>query len=249
MKMRNHILRMVSVFFLVLMLVGCGIATYINITSSVFAIDKNDTLTSITAKYSVSNYSEQLSMISTGGGPALMLGYIVTNRTEVPSFNSYFKSTYQRNNIGLPVSTQEIVTYSSDSLDYSLYQFSDSAETEFRAPGYYALADSPTNPDLQFKLEIGLDPIRPTNKVINFTNLVGSYSLQGLPELRRFNGESFNTTISSILSDLENYPDYAIVGSEGSLYLHIFAASSITRGNFSNIYWTNLAHLGYLQLN
>lgn len=249
MKMRNHILRMVSVFFLVLVFGGCGIATYINITSSVYAIEKNDTLTSITAKYSVSNYSEQLSMISIGGGPALMLGYIVTNRTEIPSFNSYFKTTYQRNNIGLPVSDQKIVTYTSGSMNYALYQFSDDNETEFRAPGYYSLADSPTNPDLQFKLEIGLDPIRPTNKVINFTSLAGSYSLQGLPELRRYNGESFNTTISSILNDLESYPDYAIVGSEGSLYLHIFAASSITRGNFSNIYWTDLAHLGYLQLN
>lgn len=249
MKMRNHILRMVSVFFIVLVLVGCGIATYISITSSVYAIDKNDTLTSITAKYSVSNYSEQLSMISIGGGPALMLGYIVTNRTEVPSFNSYFKSAYQRNNIGLPVSTQEIVAYTSGSMNYALYQFSDGAENQFRAPGYYALADSPTNPDLQFKLEIGQDPSNIANDVINYNKLSGSYTLQGLPELRRYNGESFNTTISSILNNLESYPDYAIVGSEGSLYLHIFAASSITRGNFSNIYWTDLAHLGYLKLN
>lgn len=247
MKMRNHILRMVSVFFLVLVLGGCGIATYINIESSF--IKKSDNTSEITIEYTVTNYSENLSLVSIGGGPSLMLCYAVTNRKDIPSFNSYFKTKYQRNNIGIPLSTPNIVSYTSESVEYTLYQFSDSNGTEFKAPGYYALANDPINPQLQFKIGIGVDSNSSQNKVINFTQLVGSYTLQGLPVLRRYDGTPFESTISTILSDRADYPDYSIEESEGSLFLHIFAAASITKGDFNNIYWSDLAHLCYFQIN
>lgn len=244
MKMRNHILRMVSVFFLVLMLVGCGIATYRYVESSFIPIA--DTTTSVTTQYNVTDNEGNLSLVKTGEGPSLLLCYVVTSRASVPAFESYFKSTYQRNYNGSSVSSSDVVSYTSGSLKYTLHQFSDNNGTRYRAPGYYAVANVPTAPLLQFRLDLTDDPVDGGKKIINVTVENGSYSMKGLNSLTRYNGEAFTTQIAEITNNTTQFPDYTIEESESTLYLHIFAAASIM---FNNILWSELSHLGYKQLN
>lgn len=246
MKMNQKLLHKASVFFLatLLLLTGCGIATYFYVISAVTA--GSESIDSVSGSYAVSNYAENLSLITVGGGPGLLLCYTVTDSEDTPSsVATAFSSQYIRNNNGIAV-TNDLVL---ETTNNHVYQFSDSTRTKFRAPGYVALADNPTNVDISFKLQRAADSLDSSLRILNLSVTNGSYSLKGTGELRRYDGTSFPMLASTILSDKESFPDYQVSETpKETLYLHVFAAMSITEGSFSNIYWTQLTHLGYIVL-
>jgi hypothetical protein len=245
MKMIQKLLHKASVFFLatLLLLTGCGIATYFYVISAVTA--GSDSIDSVSGSYAVSNYAENLSLITVGGGPGLLLCYTVTDSANTPSsISTAFSSQYIRNNNGIAV-TNDLVL---ESTSNHVYQFSDSTGTKFRAPGYVLLADNPTSVDISFKLQRAADSSDSSLRILNLSVTNGSYSMNGTGELRRYNGTSFPLQASTIIANPDSYPDYQVSETSKTLYLHVFAAMSITEGSFSNIYWTQLVHLGYIEL-
>jgi len=255
MKMRNHILRMVSVFFLVLVLGGCGMAVIFYIDSYIDVTD-NDTETTLSGSYVVRNDEfNNLSLIKDDTGPSLWLGYVVSDSYTISttSIVNLFNSTYGKNPYGRTIdpfseSDPAVLTLSDNS--YALFQFSDTNRSDdYAAPLYHATAVDHTSPEDTFtitKTDVNSTYVEFT---LAFDNAKFVSHVDG-GILRRFDGSRFrnNVTYSEILSN-NDLLDYKISSTtSGKLYCHIFAAMNVTEGSFSNIYWTNLAYLGYLQL-
>ena len=255
MKMRNHILRTVSVFFLVLMLVGCGIAVIFYIDSYIDVTD-NDTETTLSGSYVVRNDEfNNLALIEDDTGPSLWIGYLISDSKTIPhtSIISKFADTYGRKPSGRTIdrisqSNPSVLTLNDAS--YSLFQFSDTnSANDNAAPFYHATALNPNSPEDTFVITKSIIDTQNIEFLLSFTeSKFGSHVDGGV--LRRFDGSRFrnNVTYSESLSN-NNLIDYKISSTpSGHLYCHIFAAMNVTEGEFSNIYWTNLAYLGHLQL-
>ncbi|MDD4036826.1 MAG: hypothetical protein PHF06_00445 [Sphaerochaeta sp.] len=232
MKMRNHILRMVSVFFLVLMLVGCGIMTVFSID---YSFDSN------TTTFTFTNPDNILSWIKQSTGPSLLLAYIVTDEPANPTIlSTKFNSEFRRNIVdGRMISSGSVIlNTTSNNKEYTLYKLSDSNSNEFNAPYFFSTATNPLNPDIQFSVSLT------SNNTLQFTVISGSYTNPSL-ELTRFNGESFIT----VPSEVADFPDYVVSSTAvGSLYIHVYAAINISEGDFSNKYWTRLESVASIQL-
>jgi len=242
MKMRNHILRMVSVFFLVLVLAGCGIMT-------VFSVDYS--YTSGTApksgRFVFTDSDNRLSWITPSTGPSLLLCYLVTTEIAPPTgiatkFNTEFKRSITDGRM-IP-SDSKILSITSGSETYSLYKFSDANEIAVNSPYFLATASSPTTPDIEFSLSLD------GSKTLQFSIDSGSYTFHASGPLTRFNGQPFETEPSTIINaSSTDYPDYVVPNTGGTLYLHIFAAMNASEGDFNNIFWTSLEPVGYITLN
>ena len=236
MKMRKHTLRMVSVFFLVLMLAGCGIKTVFTV-DYVFASNT----------FTFTDPMNSLSWITPSTGPSLLLSYLVSTESAPPSsiaskFNSEFRRLISDGRM-IP-SDSEILSVTSGSETYSLYKFTDSNALSQNAPYFLATATNPTNPDLEFSLSLNADD------TLQFTIVSGSYLPHTSGSLTRFNGLPFETEPGTIINSSENdYPDYVVPNTGGTLYLHVYAATNVSEGDFNTIYWTKLEPVVSIQLN
>ena len=247
MKMYRKLLRMVSVFFVVLSLFSsCGIATIFNIDATVHKGDKNgDT---VFGNLTISDPHGNLSLVTQGTGPSLMLGYIVTNAASPPNVTSSFDSTYRRNIYnGVRLQNQEIISITNAEQTYRLHLFSDSSRTEFRTPYYLATADNPISAESTVRLTRILTDTDPNRYELQLSFDAGVYTPHVLGNLRRYDGTLF-TTNQSVIVQSESYPDYTITQEGDALFLHVFAAFTVDEGLFSNIYWTRMTHLGYIEL-
>lgn len=245
---------MVSVFFLVLMLAGCGMAVIFHIDSYILASD--DTSTSLSGSYIVRNDEfNNLSLIKNGTGPSLWIGYMVSDSYTISSSNiiNLFDSTYGKKPNGrtidkISLSNPAVVSASDGA--YALFPFSNTnSSNDNAAPLYHATAFDPINPEDTFVITKSSIDTQNIEFLLSFTgSKFGSHVDGGI--LRRFDGSRFrnNVTYSESLSN-SNLIDYKISATpSGHLYCHIFAAMIVTEGSFSNIYWTDLAYLGHLQL-
>ena len=247
MRMKIHILRLVSVFFIVLVLVGCGIMTVFTVT---YAYNSGSIANS--GKFTFTDLDNRLSWITPSTGPSLLLSYIVTTEFEPPSgittkFNSEFKRSIADGRM-IP-SDSQILSVASGSNIYSLYKFSDSTINSFDSPHFMATANNPLIPNIEFSFSLNSD------NTLQFSIDLGSYSVHSSGPLTRFNGQPFETDPSKIInsayinSSYINYPDYVVPSTGGTLYLHIYAAINTSEGDFNNIFWTSLHYVGYIQLN
>ncbi|MDX9823998.1 MAG: hypothetical protein RBU26_03570 [Sphaerochaeta sp.] len=233
MKMRNHILRMVSVFFLVLVLGGCGIMT-------VFSVDYS--FNSDTTTFTFTNPDNILSWITPSTGPSLMLAYIVTDEPKHPSIlATKFNSEFRRNVVDgrMIPSGSKILSTLKDDKEYTLYKLSNSNGNEFNAPYFFSTATNPLNPDIQFSLSLT------SNNTLRFSIVSGSYTNPN-QELTRFNGNSF----IAVPSEIADFPDYVVSDTVvGSLFIHVYAAINVSEGDFTNRFWTELHPVASIPLN
>ena len=247
MKMYRPLLRMVSVFFsAIILLNSCGIATYFNLTSgSIQAGNTNGEV--VYGIFKVTDNNSSLSMISPGTGPSLVLSYIVTDSPDPPAFITPFKTNYRRSIYnGVPIRSQELLSITSSDEIYRLHIFNDSAETHFRSPRYIAVANDPLQVEDTFRLQRVDESANTYSMLLSFD--AGLYTYNGNGTLRRYDGTLFTSDQTTILHRPENYPDYTIRQPGSRLYLHIYGAVSVGEGMFSNIYWTELTHFGYINL-
>jgi len=249
MKMNKTLLLKASAFFLLLitLLFSCGIPTYFYV-NYYFTKGSDLAIDTVAGKFTFTDTSNNLSWIDPGTGPSLMLAYCVTTSTNDPQFYSLFATKYKRtNNNGIPVSEDELLSYDNGGYIYRLHRFSDNNGIDFRSPQYTAYATNPNSPDF----EVSLAKDSSTNLVdISFTS--GNYSILGSTKLARSIGTSaFETDIQKIKDQPGNFPDYTIIDAStaNKLYCHVFAAVNVSQGDFSNNFWTDLKHLGYIQLN
>jgi len=251
MKMRNHILRMVSVFFLVLVLVGCGMAVIFYIDSRI--LDSDDTSTSLSGTYSVTNDAfNNLALIEEDTGPSLWIGYMVSDLSTISSSSiiNLFASTYGKKPNGrtidkISLSNPAVVSASDGS--YALFQFSDvNGANDYAAPLYHATAVNHTDPEDTFTITKSEIDSTHSEFTLSFENSKFIIHVDG-GNLRRYDGTPFRNDVS--FSEASSYTDYLFSPNPSSeLYCHIFAAVNVTRGAFSNIYWTPLTYLGVIQL-
>ncbi|MGE4453209.1 MAG: hypothetical protein AB7D92_01630 [Sphaerochaeta sp.] len=257
MKRRISILSTASVFFLVLiLLISCGIATRFYIESSIRRTTST-TDDAISATYSVtSDRLNSLGWIDTGTGPSLMLFYLISGSEIPPSgIISKFDTLYQRNNVGAAISSDEVLSLTSASTDYTLYRFSDDFQSTFQSPGYIATANNPLSPN--FSITVIKTPIDDSHVAMNLQFDTGAYTIHNpsptfspstVASLRRFNGVPFQTNVSTVIGSQASYPEYSAVGPTTGIHLHIYGAVNVSQGDFNNIYWTDLAYLGNITL-
>ncbi|AEV28288.1 hypothetical protein SpiGrapes_0430 [Sphaerochaeta pleomorpha str. Grapes] len=254
MKMKRKLLPAVSVFFCILILAGCGIATIFYITGSV-TIDDEDSDIFINASFNV--YSDEynnLDLIKTGTGPSLMLFYILTDSNDtsfVANIKSNFSSIYKNSPYGKIVNTSVsnpiVLTYTNtvSNKTYDLFAFSDPNRVQFSAPHYIASADDPNNSNFSFSLTRDGD----TSLLYEIipTIISGDFSVQTSENLRRYNGNKFLSDTNEMTDKLD-YESISVQDIQDSTYYcHVFAAMCVSEGSFNNIFWTSLASLGYIK--
>jgi hypothetical protein len=248
MKMNKKLLLTASVFFVLVALIGCGVATIFFYKVS-HTEEKNQPNTVVKGKFEFVNEdlltNDPLKMITMGTGPSLLIGYTVTDTVDRNPFNNKFitefNSRYRKDgHFGRAVSSSEILSVTNEDTQYSLYQLSDSGGEVFRSPLYVASAKNPLQPDCEYTLTLQDD---------NTLKLeVIEYNSWNSDNLCRYNGQIFETTISSILTNATKYPDYSLPTSSSTLYIHLYGAMNVSEGDFSNIFWSPLSYLGTIQL-
>lgn len=250
MKMNKTLLLKASAFFLLItLLFSCGIPTYFYVN---YEFIKGSGLASdtVTGEFKFTDTYDNFSWIISGTGPSVMLSYIVTSSPSIPSFNSLFSSTYKNkrsSNNGVAVEDDALLTYDSGGYTYTLHRFSDENGTEFDKPHYTAYDNN--HSALKIKIILTKTNDNFMNLVItdgNDTSPTYPYLYSGSQRLARFDGSTF---LDSFPSNTSNYPDYTILSEPEGLYCHVFAAVNVSQGLFTNNFWTDLKHLGYIQLN
>jgi len=241
MKMRNHILRLVSVFFLVLVLGGCGIMTVFSVNYSYYQ-DKSAN----SGRFLFSDPDNRLGWITKSTGPSLLLGYIVTTESAPPSIiTNKFSTEYTRTIVDgrMIPSGPEILSVTSGSNTYSLYKFSDATQKSFDSPHFMATAIDPLFPDVEFNFTLNSD------KTLQFSIVSGSYKVHTSEPLTRFTGTPFETIPGTVVSYPDDYPDYLVPTIGGTLYLYIYSAINVSEGDFTNRFWTELHPVASIPLN
>jgi len=238
MKMNKKLLLTASVFFVLVALIGCGVATiFFNDVSYEKGTNLEDNQVKGTFKF-VNN--DSLKMIAIGTGPSLLIGYTVTDTVDRTLFNSKFitefNSRYRKDgHFGRAVSSSEILSVTNEDTQYSLYQLSDSGGEVFRSPLYVASADDPLSPDCSYTIELKVD------NTLQLT--IPSYDVH-YDDLQRFSGAVF----TKIGANSTSFPDYTISDTPGTFYIHLYGAMNVSEGDFSNIFWSPLSYLGTIQL-
>ncbi len=242
MRMKAKLLLAASVFFMLLLVVSCGEPTIFSTNVTIFRLLTESSPPSVSAECTFEN-SSILNDITSGKGPSLVLGYIITDSPDAPSFEQEFNTQYVRKIYnGASLFNREILSLTKDTYSYSLHQFSDQNQTQFRSPYYVATATDKLDPNFTFTLTLQAD------QSIEVTIPSGSYTLHTIGNLMRYNGKNFNVNAAAILADPLQYPDCTITSSPPSLHCHVYAAMNVSDGRFSNIFWSSLKYIGSLTL-
>jgi hypothetical protein len=256
MKRRTTILSTASVFFIALILFSsCGIATRFYIDSKIAPPTADSGIIippdSVMGIYKVNaDPLNNLDWIEVGTGPSLMLFYLITDKQNPPSsIISTFNSKYQQNYAGMAISSDEVLTVTDDNINYTLFRFSDDQGTEFKSPYYIASAVDHNNPD--FSCTLTKKEISESDEYV-YMNLVfdptDSYAIYLSSQLYRYNAQPFETELRNVTNNRGSFPDYHLGDEPSDMYLHIYGAVNVSKGNFNNIYWTDLVNLGYITL-
>ena len=235
MKMNKKLLRIASVFFVLLALIGCGIMT---VFSNEVSHAKESGVKNTEAKGTFTFVADDtLKMITKGAGPSLMLGYTVTDSRDASfesRYRSEFNTKYRKNvSFGQAVSSSEILSVTIDDKLYKLYQLSDSYGRVFRSPTYVATAKNNLSPECSYAIELQ------TNKTLKLT--IPFYDVH-YDDLCRFTGAVFTKIGANSASD------YIISDTPGTYHIHLFGAMNVSEGEFSNIFWSPLYYLGSIEL-
>lgn len=264
-KLRTLLILVLSLFIFS----SCGIPSINNFEISLNS--QNDGDFNIVFDMSIPAFSDLLSDASSSSSPGLLLLYTVSSKTNIPYNNmiylfntNYRGTTYQGRNFSFG-SVNRICDYNLSSSN----SYTDKATTIGLYPLNYIGYDDSYNikaPAYTYSLKSIVDgsTIYVNNNVdngvieysYNKTNSTEDNTLIG--SMVRYNGEPFVTYTqmsgSGNLTSNPDYYDWAQGMDSDSLtntYVHLFAAINVTPGTsamFSNIYWTNLVYIGYVEI-
>ncbi|NLZ76787.1 MAG: hypothetical protein GX911_02330 [Spirochaetales bacterium] len=250
MKKRIGPVLIVSAFFVLL---GCGIPTIFTIQSSIKVHLKEETKT--TARYTVSQgASEELGRIDPEHGPKILLGYAITaSDATFDGFSSSRLRTAFEEKAGKAPYGRHIrsgayadgIFSVKDAYDneYVVYPFSDTSGGTFTSPNYHVMYSDPTKALITLKARIETDVVLEYIKdegIFTVTTTNPLYKNRTNDELTRIQQKRFSS-IQSEDADVASYDP-------SDMYVHLFAAINISQGDFTNIYWTDIAYLGSIRI-
>jgi hypothetical protein len=243
----------IAAFFVFLALTSCGIPTilYLDSDDYIFTAGKTtDTEVSISSLVvTTSNYEDYA-----GVGPAVMFFYTIGKSDEINSFasGSTVKSAFANKYIptitqGRPITSNEVVSFTLNGKQRTLYAFSGANGQEFRAQQYMLAS----NAGLFAKLtDAKLTYVKSSGVFSLSFDSSSSYQLSvGADYLYRYKDNlTFNVTSST--------DDFSAVSSDSDPIIYIYAAFCISPDyydssgtSFNNIFWSPLKYLGYIKLN
>lgn len=275
---RPGILKKISltalVFTMLLVLSSCGIPTIANFDDEI-SISSNTTASEINLNITLVN---NLGYTFDNNSPSLLLMYNITDQTGYTISRSSFDSTYGQISSGKPVnfsydynsetSTLKVQgsilnrtlpsnsTDSSESYHIALFPLIPEPLNNYTqisaSAGYtYNLNDILSSPGTA-SIKLGYNS---TDKYMYMTINSGEQII-----LKRFNGNQFLSYSEVIqsgnlnnLSSGDEYGDYwffrnNIKTGDNGMRINLYATVNIM-GSFSNLYWTNLQPIGYIELN
>jgi hypothetical protein len=255
-----------AVFFVVLMLAGCGIpSSFLILDSGDYSFTKTfgDTAVKIT-NLSIIDADDDLSAVT---GPSVMFFYTIGTEDDIKSL--YSNSLYSNGSVetafaakyvangyqGIPVYKTEVLSFSFDSKTRELYSFNTRNNSNsgsafvFSAPRYVLSTDTYSN--ILNSATLTYDP---TNSYFTLTwDDTSAYSLyikntkqsDSQITLYRYNNATF-------LKNSSGEYDYSSVTSGSPPWICIYAAFCLSYNentSFKNNYWSPLLCLGYINLN
>lgn len=237
-------------FFLLLLLSSCGIAVLFHATTTI-VLEQTDDPTAVSATITISDPEGNLGLVEKGKSPSLLLSYMVTdqpleaNDSRISAIRSAFKKEFQRTSfigVQVPITKQTPILEKEDEDEpYRLYALS--AATMKGPPHYHATADAPNNPNATITLSSAKIAGTEDSNVISLQLTSGGYTIHQ-SELYRYNGEPF--TAGGVG---EGYPDYLLFDPPWeNRYIHVFVSLNVSDGDFTNIYWSDLAFIGSIEL-
>ncbi|MFA6775037.1 MAG: hypothetical protein WCR76_02090 [Sphaerochaetaceae bacterium] len=250
-----------AVFFVVLMLAGCGIpSSFLSLSNYIFKAgtqgntEKEKTVE--IAELSGIDSDEDLSSVT---GPSVMFFYTIGTKEDIESLYSKrsaetaFAAKYVANGYqGIPIQKTEVLSFDSNTRKLYSFNTSNSESTfVFSAPRYVLSTDAYSN-----TLKSAVLTYDPTNLYFTLTwdATNTGYSLY-IKNIKQSNSQiilyRYNNTVflknSSVKDD-----DYSSVTSGSPPWICIYAAFCLSYNentSFKNNYWSPLLCLGYINLN
>lgn len=248
----------IAAFFVFVALTSCGIPTILYLDSDDYTFN---TGTTTNTEVSISslvvttpNYEDYA-----GVGPAVMFFYTIgeDNADEINSFSSgsTVESAFANKYIptitqGRPITSNEVVSFTLNGKQRTLYAFRGANEQDFRAQNYMLSS----NNDLFAKLTDAKLTYDTSSGVFSLSfDLHSSYSSQlNDSHLYLYRYKGTNLSFSSDYTFEKD--DFSAVSNNP--VIHIYAAfcispnySATSGTSFNNIYWSSLKYLGYIKLN
>jgi len=240
-----------AVFFVVLMLAGCGMPNILYLDTNDYTFDATkagDTSVGISDLVVTSTEFDDVSCY----GPSLMFFYTIangdsdTNNTISQSFaaNTAFLNEYFPSYSGRPLNSTDVVEFTAGE-SRQLYAFNKAngkkSILEYKHPTYVVTTNS-IGKELK-NLTLTYDELGKYFEIPS--SYTGNYSLEG-SKLYRYNGYPF------LSSGFSSEDDYEKVTSGNTPYIYVYAAFCISPdGNdagFNNIFWSQLIYLGSIKL-
>jgi len=244
----------VSVFFVVLSLTGCGIPSilYLSTSDYTFTTAENDTTKSVGISSLVISSEDEEGYLDDCNGPSVMFFYTIGDSEIESSINAsgnipqtVFATQYVNTPYGVAISksNNEVLTFSvtedSTTTERTLYAFSTEGETSqaFTHPHYVLYTDNAVGSLSSCSLNYDT-----TNRcfVLSQTGYTPNAT-----SLYRYNGEAFKST------DYSAEDDYKYISDSSDICVFIYAAFSISKtstSSFSNNFWSSLTYLGYVNV-
>jgi|LSQX01.2.fsa_nt_gb hypothetical protein len=237
MKMNKKLLRIASVFFVLLALIGCGVMTIFFATTTISRFTWTNQF-----KVTIDATSQMFDLIGDGNGPSLFLGYVVTGDSELNDYSSIttqFDKQYRHSPFGIHLTSGyhngPILEVGSSQL--KLFAFSG---TTLTTPEYHATSKKSHDSSEEFSIELEKASDNSYYFVLKSSN--DRYT-SNISRLTRYNGKGFPLQLDSS----SQYDDY-ITGAAVNKFCHFFAAINVGKGEFNNIYWSTLRYLGSIQI-
>lgn len=185
-------------------------------------------------------------------GPGLLLLYYINDSSITPyssDFQSLFKSQFQgTNKLGISSGSNNedsvpFLVHKTSDMNLNLCAFYKNSALA-KNPNFHLNLDRRTeegNINYKFKLMLDTDQ---TLKLY-YTNNSEITEEDSFVTLTRFNNLPFDNTGISSLVDADYNPDIIKVG---EYYIHIYAATTCQVGSFTNPFWSDLKHVGYIKV-
>lgn len=255
----RNVLILFSISFFI---ISCGIPSYFYMHNgevigediSYYNFDNKEVDLESEITFSIFNNS----IYNISEGPSLVYLYMtVQDDIDINSIKSKcvnsFVNNYQNSGNGKPIVEDEILTFQSNSIDYTLYKFhlfdnlAVSNALNVQNPTTYGvtyngtISPSPVTSKLKVEKNISLNS--EYNLVLNETvgtnYNVSTQALMSVNDiiLKRYNGDNFPSVANSD-------EDFLSVEEESPYYVLVFTALNVSTGDFSNILWSDLNYMG-----
>jgi hypothetical protein len=245
----------IAAFFVFVALTSCGIPTILYLDSDDYTFNTGTTTNTEVSISSLvvtttSNYEDYA-----GVGPAVMFFYTIGKSDEINSFasGSTVESAFANKYIptitqGRPITSNEVVSFTLNGKQRTLYAFRGADGQDFRAQQYMLASNSGLFAELT-DAKLTYDDDTSSGFFSLSFDSSSSYQLSVGANLYRYKDN--NLTFHNVTSFTD---DFSAVSSDPIIY--IYAAFCISPDyydssgtSFNNIFWSPLKYLGYIKLN